>query len=138
MRRVRRHWETMAREPAIEVGAYVLQLGESGGTIVQQGEGAAEAEVEPLREAFAESGPEAPAPEQPDVADEVGEAAEATEKVEKAVALCKGVTEGQGLSPDMLALEVGTLLDCLERLDRKGTGLNEHVWTFLLGLTVRP
>lgn len=26
----------------------------------------------------------------------------------------------------------------LERLQRKGTGLNERVWTFLLGLTVRP
>jgi hypothetical protein len=26
----------------------------------------------------------------------------------------------------------------VERLERKGTGLNEHVWTFLLGLTVRP
>jgi hypothetical protein len=26
----------------------------------------------------------------------------------------------------------------LERLDRKGTGLTERVWTFLLGVTVRP
>ena len=26
----------------------------------------------------------------------------------------------------------------LERLERKGMGLTEHVWTFLLGLTVRP
>lgn len=26
----------------------------------------------------------------------------------------------------------------LERLDRKGTGLSERVWTFLVGLTVRP
>lgn len=26
----------------------------------------------------------------------------------------------------------------IERVDRKGTGLNERVWTFLLGLTVRP
>jgi hypothetical protein len=26
----------------------------------------------------------------------------------------------------------------IERLDRKGTGLTERVWTFLLGLTVRP
>ncbi len=26
----------------------------------------------------------------------------------------------------------------LERLQRKGLGLTEHVWTFLLGLTVRP
>jgi hypothetical protein len=26
----------------------------------------------------------------------------------------------------------------LERLERKGTGLNERVWTFLLGLAVRP
>jgi len=26
----------------------------------------------------------------------------------------------------------------VERLERKGSGLSEHVWTFLLGLTVRP
>ncbi len=26
----------------------------------------------------------------------------------------------------------------IEHLDRKGTGLNERIWTFLLGLTVRP
>ena len=26
----------------------------------------------------------------------------------------------------------------LERLQRSGTGLTERVWTFLLGLTVRP
>jgi hypothetical protein len=26
----------------------------------------------------------------------------------------------------------------LERLQRSGPGLNERVWTFLLGLTVRP
>jgi tetratricopeptide (TPR) repeat protein len=108
----------MAREPSVEVGAYVLQLGETGGTIVEKGEGAAEAEIEPLREALAEAGPEAP-DHQPDIADEVDEASEATAKVEKAVALCKGVTEGHALSPEQLALEVGSLLDCLERLDRK-------------------
>ena len=26
----------------------------------------------------------------------------------------------------------------VERLQRKGLGMNEQVWTFLLGLTVRP
>jgi len=26
----------------------------------------------------------------------------------------------------------------IERLNRSGTGLKERVWTFLLGLTVRP
>ncbi len=108
----------MAAEPSVEVGAYVLQLGEAGGTIVTRGESAEEAEIEPLRHALAESGPEAP-DHRPDVADEIDEAAESTAKVEKAVALCKGVTEGHALSPDQLALEVGSLLDCLERLDRK-------------------
>lgn len=32
----------------------------------------------------------------------------------------------------------GRLDFALERLERKGTGLNERTWTFLLGLTVRP
>jgi uncharacterized membrane protein YgcG len=108
----------MAREPSIEVGSYVLQLGEAGGTIVTEGEGAARAEIEPLRRALEEAGADAPA-HHPDVADEVDEAAEATAKVEKAVALCKGVTEGHLLDPAQLGLEVGALLDCLERLDRK-------------------
>ncbi|HEX5593832.1 MAG TPA: hypothetical protein VFX35_10840 [Solirubrobacterales bacterium] len=107
----------MAREPAIEVGGYVLQLGEAGGTVVQQGKGRAEAEIGPLQHALEQ--PEPKAPDGPAVAGEVEEAAEATEKVEKAVALCKGVTEGRILSPDQLALEVGTLLSCLERLDKK-------------------
>jgi hypothetical protein len=109
----------MAREPAIEVGTYVLRLGEAGGTIVQPGGGPGEAAVKPLRTALEDAEQTAADPKKRGVADEVEEAAEATSKVEKAVALCKGVVEGRGLSPEQLALEVGTLLDCLERLDRK-------------------
>jgi uncharacterized membrane protein YgcG len=109
----------MAREPTIEVGAYVLRLGEAGGTIVQPSDGAVESELAPLREVLEESESEAPPPKPPDIGDEVEEAAEATTKVEKAVALCRGVTEGRALSPEQLALEVGSLLDCLERLDKK-------------------
>jgi len=37
------------------------------------------------------------------------------------------------------AEEVDVRLDLgIERLQRKGAGLTERVWTFLLGLTVRP
>jgi hypothetical protein len=46
-----------------------------------------------------------------------------------------GVSAGLGrqFSGGRGRLDVG-----LERLERKGAGLTEHVWTFLLGLTVRP
>jgi hypothetical protein len=46
-----------------------------------------------------------------------------------------GISAGLGrqFSGGRGRLDVG-----LERLERKGQGLTEHVWTFLLGLTVRP
>jgi hypothetical protein len=50
----------------------------------------------------------------------VDDASEVTAKIEQAVALGKGVAEGNALSPEQLGLEVGTLLDLLERLDRRG------------------
>ena len=110
----------MDRQPAIEVGPYVLEIGSDGGTAVSPTGGAAKTDVQPLRQALEQPMPtgEATAPE-PDAAAEIEEASEATAKVETAVALCKGVTEGHGLDPAQLGLEVGSLLDCLERLDRK-------------------
>ena len=54
------------------------------------------------------------------LATEVEAASEATAKIERAVALGKGIGEGEALDPTQLSLEVGTLLDCLERLDRRG------------------
>lgn len=102
---------------SVEVGAYLLEVGGEGGTLVARG-GNAGSEVEALREAIAR--PEPTAGERaPALAGEIDEAANTTSKIEKAVALCKGAAEGHALDPDQLALEVGSLLDCLERLDRK-------------------
>jgi hypothetical protein len=42
-----------------------------------------------------------------------------TTNIEKAASLCKGVSEGRTFAPEQLALEVGVLLDCLERLDKR-------------------
>jgi hypothetical protein len=108
----------MDRQPSIEVGPYVLEIGREGGTVVRPGSASAEADADSLREALEKPAPKTEEPK-PDAATEIDEAAEATAKVEKAVALCKGVAEGQALSPIQLALEVGSLLDCLEKLDRK-------------------
>jgi hypothetical protein len=108
----------MDHESSIEVGPYVLGIGGEGGTAVRQSDGAAEADAESLRQAL-EKPPPKTEEREPAVAVEIDEAAEGTAKVERAVALCKGVVEGQALSPDQVALEVGSLLDCLERLDRK-------------------
>jgi hypothetical protein len=108
----------MNREaPSVAVGPYLLEVGGEAGTLVEQG-GNGETESESLRAAFEE--PEPKAEERaPALASEIDEAAETTTKIEQAVALCKGAAEGHALDPDQLALEVGTLLDCLERLDRK-------------------
>jgi hypothetical protein len=103
---------------SIAVGPYLLEAGGEVGTLVEQGVGAAESEAESLRTAFEE--PEPKEEERaPALSSEIDEAAEATTKIEQAVALCKGAAEGHALDPDQLALEVGSLLDCLERLDRK-------------------
>ncbi len=102
---------------SVAVGPYLLEVGREPGTVV--GEGGGGADAEPLREALAALEAEAEDARAPALAAEVDEAAEATTKIEQAVALCKGAAEGRALDPDQLALEVGTLLDCLERLDRK-------------------
>jgi tetratricopeptide (TPR) repeat protein len=106
------------RSGSVEVGACLLRVGNEGGTLVAQGDRGDEAEVEALRRALRR--PEPRSEERaPALATEIDEAAEATSRIEQAVALCKGVSEGHALDPDQLALEVGSLLDCLERLDRK-------------------
>lgn len=103
---------------SVAVGPYLLEVGREPGTLVEAGGGDQGAEAEALREAV--DGAEPKAEERaPALAAEVDEAAEATTRIEQAVALCKGAAEGHALDPDQLALEVGTLLDCLERLDRK-------------------
>ncbi len=102
---------------AIEVGSYLLEAGGGeAGTLIEQGGGGA-AETKALREAFEK--PEPSGERAPALATEIDEAAEATTKIEQAAALCKGAAEGHALDPDQLALEVGTLLDCLERLDHR-------------------
>ncbi len=108
----------MAGNPeSVEVGGYLLRVGSEGGTVLQPG-GGSEVEVAALREALDRAEP-SPEERSPALATEIDEASEATGKIEKAVALCKGAAEGHALEPDQLALEVGSLLDCLERLDRK-------------------
>jgi tetratricopeptide (TPR) repeat protein len=102
---------------SVAVGPYLLEVGGEPGTVIEEGGGGADAE--PLREALAEREPKTEDERAPALVAEVDEAAEATTKIEQAVALCKGAAEGRVLDPDQLALEVGTLLACLERLDRK-------------------
>ena len=108
----------MEREAeSIAVGPYLLEAGGAVGTVVVKSGSDRGAEAEALREALEEPGPrEGSAPA---VAAEVDAASEATAKIERAVALCKGIGEGQALNPAQLGLEVGALLDCLEKLDRK-------------------
>ncbi len=103
---------------SIAVGPYLLGVGGEAGTLVEKGGSGDGAGTEALRKALEEPEPKA-GDGAPAVAAEVEEASEATAKIERAVALCKGIGEGQALNPAQLGLEVGALLDCLERLDRK-------------------
>lgn len=103
----------------VEIGDFALQVGSPAGTLIEPGDGAAGAEARPLRQALEE--PPLKKPETaPAFATEVDDASEATVKIERAVALGKGIGEGKVLDPTQLGLEVGALLDCLERLDREG------------------
>lgn len=105
-------------EKVAQVGGYVLEPGPAGTAISAAGDGdGTEDGARRLQRAFAEPAP----PKQPDpaLATEVEGASQATAKIERAVALAKGIGEGKALDPTQLALEVGALLDCLERLDRK-------------------
>jgi tetratricopeptide (TPR) repeat protein len=105
-------------ENVVEIGGYVLEPGSPAGTLLRQGE-AAEGSVEALQRAFDAGNAKGEEQTPPPLATEVDAASEATAKIERAVALCKGIGEGQALNPAQLGLEVGALLDCLERLDRK-------------------
>ncbi len=111
-----RRGQTREMESVVQVGGYALEPGAAGTTIRAEG-GSPGAAAGPLQRAFAE--PARPKDPEPAFATEVDEASQATAKIERAVALCKGVGEGRALDPTQLALEVGVLLDCLERLDRK-------------------
>jgi tetratricopeptide (TPR) repeat protein len=102
----------------VEVGNFTLQVGSPAGTLIEAS-GAAATGDESLRRALEEPAPKK-AETAPALATEVEEASEATAKIERAVALGKGIGEGRALDPTQLGLEVGALLDCLERLDRKG------------------
>ena len=104
---------------SLEVGGYVLDVGGTAGTVVQRKAGAAGEGAEPLERAFEEQEPEGDGGAAI-AAGVVDDASEVTAKIERAVELGKGAAAGQALSPDQLALEVGTLLDLLQRLDREG------------------
>ncbi len=104
----------------VEVGGFALAVGSSAGTLIERGDGPERIDdSEPLRKALDESTPGKAEPG-PALATEIEEASESTAKIERAVALGKGIGEGHALDPTQLSLEVGALLDCLERLDRKG------------------
>jgi hypothetical protein len=105
--------------PRVEIGAYTLQVGSPAGTLIEEGDGAPAVGSDLLRQAF-EEGPPKPPEAGPTFASEVEEASEETAKIERAVSLGMGIGEGKALNPTQLGLEVGALLDCLERLDRKG------------------
>lgn len=104
---------------SVDIGNYVLEVGGSGGTLIQRRDGPAREGAGPLERTLEEGEPK----DEEGAATAAGvvdDASEVTAKIERAVALGKGVAEGKALSPDQLALEVGTLLDLLERLDRRG------------------
>jgi hypothetical protein len=112
--------EPGAASGSLEVGGYVLQVGSAAGTVVQRSAGPTGEGPEPLQRVLAEREPKSEDRAAAAAAKVVDDASEVTTRVERAVALGKGVAEGKARSPEQLALEVGTLLDLLERLDRRG------------------
>lgn len=100
----------------VEAGGYLLRVGDAAGTIVERvgGEGTAEQPRPSV------DGPGKPPSAIDAATGAVDDAAAVTAKVERAVALGKGVAEGQAFDPEQLSLEVDSLLGLLERLDRQG------------------
>jgi tetratricopeptide (TPR) repeat protein len=102
----------------VAVGGYELRVGDPAGAEIHEGAGAGVGD-EALARAFDADEPAPPARSEA-FATEVEGAAEVTAKVEQTAALCKGVAAGEALSPDQLAIEIGSILDLCERLDRNG------------------
>ncbi len=105
----------------VDLGSYVLEVGSAGGTLVERRGGPAPGDLRQLERAL-EEGESEDRKEEGAAAAAVGvvdNASAVTSKVERAVGLGKGVAEGKALSPEQLEVEVGTLLDLLERLDRE-------------------
>jgi List-Bact-rpt repeat protein len=104
----------------VAVGGYELRVGDPAGAEIREGATTRASGDEALPQAFAEPAPEPARPTRGEAfASEVEEAGEVTAKVEQTTALCKGVAAGEALSPDQLAIEIGSILDLCERLDRK-------------------
>lgn len=105
---------------SLAVGGYVLDLGSTAGTVVQRAPvpGGAREGDESLERAFDEQEPEGGSGAAI-AAGVVDDASEVTAKIERAVALGKAVAESKALSPEQLALEAGSLIDLLGRLDRQ-------------------
>lgn len=103
---------------SIDVGSYSLEVGGPGGTLIQRRAGVAREGGEPLERVLEMGEPSAGEGAAAVASDVVDDASAVTAKIERAAALGKGVAEGKALSPDLLGLEVGTMLDLLERLDR--------------------
>lgn len=102
---------------SVDVGSYSLEVGSPGGTAVRRLDDPAQEGSESLERVLATGGPRRE--EGASAAGVVDDAAAVTAKIERAVALGKGAAEGKALSPDLLGLEIVTLLDLLERLDRE-------------------
>ncbi|HEU4904827.1 MAG TPA: hypothetical protein VFT19_01775 [Solirubrobacterales bacterium] len=103
---------------SLAVGDYVLNVDGTAGTVIQRRAGAAGEGAESLERALDEQEPEGDSGAAV-AAGVVDDASEVTAKVERAVALGKAVAEGKALNPEQLALEAGSLLDLLGRLDRQ-------------------
>jgi hypothetical protein len=108
----------------VEVGGYVLEVGDPAGTLVKRSTeptpGSA-GSLSDLSDALEEEGTQGGDGTLAEAgASLIDDASAATAKVEKAVTLGKGLARGETLDPAQLGLEVDAVLGLLERLDRQG------------------
>jgi List-Bact-rpt repeat protein len=108
----------------VEVGDYVLEVGDPPGTLVKRSTKptpASAGSLSDLSGALEEEGNQAGDRALTEAgADLIDDASAATAKVEKAVTLGKGLARGEALDPTQLGFEVDAVLGLLERLDRQG------------------
>ncbi len=108
----------------VEVGGYVLEVGDPAGTLVKRSTQPTPGSDDPpsgLSNAFEEEGSQGGDDRTRTEADAnlIDDASAATAKVENAITLGKGLARGKALDPAQLGIEVDAVLGLLERLDRQ-------------------
>jgi hypothetical protein len=105
----------------VTAGRFVLELGAPPGTLISSGAQPEVGDPRPLRRAFKKGGDRRlKKTASGRLADDVDKASVVTARAERAVALFRGLVQGNVLDPKLLSDEIDSLLNLIERLHHGG------------------